>query len=543
MGCDLGPGVWEVLTKMAPRIQQLNVVTFSPCEGAAFTSLQSLQCNAIPRGLSWDTLPAESLTELSLSHVSDASLQTHLSKFRNIKRLMLVSCDSVSRAGFLAIARSPLVGGLEHLDLSSTPVDPYSLHCILKKCRKLKSLVLRDCTKLNDEDDAATSPDLSPSPAPAVPSAASLFAELRTKIKKVPTFVPKAHRDEDASVGPHTDPNEGLGDDEDGGKDALSQGFFVGGGVGSIVTEFSAVKESLTSLSVSGVGRLDDAGLRMLLDFLPNLTELSISKNRELTDEAFVSGGADGFPERLVKLSMSSCVGLSDVTLKAVADSRIGAQLRLLSVSNCFRMTPEGMRYVSERCTSLRHIWAFMMNKRNATLPNATQDKGAIIDGATMAGMWTNLPDLETLCCSFQRLGKEAFTTPHPHHIRSLEIDYCIVDPAAYAPFVSSFPLLTKLSMPSTVPVPETVLARFLATHPWLTLLRVCVTSIKEVHSFVRTSGVLQILDVEFCGTAETFEYGLWWDCYTLAKEKSVKMFLGEKADKFLNSVDGPETC
>ena len=533
IGCDVGPACWKVLSQMSPVLETLNVVTFTPVEGTRFPRLHSLTCNAVPRASSWEAIHGSALTELSLSHVSDASLHANMSKFPSLRKLLLVSCDSVTRVGFLAVARAPFMRWVRHLDLSSTAIDSHSLHSILKNCKSLDTLHLRDCNKLHEEDASLQATSLLTADAPPAafpPGPAGLFAELKAKIGKVPTHVPKAHRDEVAEGGADQDAAAADVDEEDG--------YFVGAGVGSIVTEFAPLRETLTRLSLSGVGRLDDAGLRMVLDSLPHLTELSLSKNREITDDVFVSCCADGFPAGLKKLSLSSCVGLTDAALHAIADSNIGANLELIAVSNCRGMTAAGMTHLFSKCHNLRNVWAFMMLKKssgNGLLPNSS----VLINDAVMERMWTQLPHLESICFSFQPLGARAFSASAPHMIRAMEIDHCFTEPDVYLPIATHFPLLKKLSMPCKgVPVPDDVLGQMLERLPHLNLLRLCVSSIVRIYEYVKTSVDLNILDVEYSGTPEGFEYALWWECYMLAKKRSIKVFLGKYADKLLNEED-----
>ena len=559
VGCEMSTAHWRIVSGMAAAFRSMNVVTFSPLASAAFTNLQHLTCNAIPKASCWDTLGRESLAELALSHVSDAALQQHIHKFPSVTSLSLVSCDSVTRHGFVALSKAPLMHTLKQLDLSSTIVDSFSLRELLKSCRKLTHLHLNDCTKLNDDDSTAAlpppqqpssssalhaDPSATPVAAPVAAAAAaptqgsvvsSLFAELRAKTKRVPTHVPKVHRDEadgHAAAGAPPGADE-AGDDEGFGLDEHGH-FFCGASVGSVLTEFPEVKKRLEVLSLSGIGKLDDLGVHMVFENLPCLRRIRLSKNREITDEAF----AVGLPPNLERLSVSSCSRLTDSALRNIADSAAAAGLTSVSISNCGGMSTAGVQYLVERCPALTSLNMFMMRHKH-TVPSRMQEgPSRLVDDETVRLILTKLPLLQQLCVSFQPLTHAAFDLGEgvQHlHLRDLEADMCAESPSFYAPLAHRFPSLTKLSLQAQrVPVPEAVLAELLAAHPLLTSLKLCVGVVRDVVPFAARSKSLQLLDLEYSGEKEAFEVALWWKLMDMLRARHARMFVGRWADKLM---------
>eukprot|EP00754_Rhynchopus_humris_P018468 Rhum_TRINITY_DN14603_c11_g1::Rhum_TRINITY_DN14603_c11_g1_i2::g.103901::m.103901 len=567
VGCEMSTAHWRIVSGMAAAFRSMNVVTFSPLASASFSNLQHLTCNAIPKASCWDTLGRECLTGLALSHVSDAALQQHIHKFPSVTSLSLVSCDSVTRHGFVALSKAPLMHTLEQLDLSSTIVDSFSLRELLKNCRKITHLHLNDCTKLNDDDSTATLPPQPSSSSPALhadPSAAplsapaaaapaaaaaaaaptqgsmvsSLFAELRAKTKRVPTHVPKVHRDEADAAAASADgappgADDAGGDDEGFGLDEHGH-FFCGASVGSVLTEFPEVKKRLEVLSLSGVGKLDDLGVHMVFENLPCLRRVRLSKNREITDEAF----AVALPPRLQWLSVSSCSRLTDAALRNIADSAAAAGLTSLSLSNCGGMSPAGVQYLVERCPALTSLNMFMMSQKHTVPARMQGGPSRLVDDETVRLILTKLPLLQQLCVSFQPLTHAAFDLGEgvQHlHLRDLEADMCAESPSFYAPLVHRFPSLTKLSLQAQrVPVPEAVLSELLAAHPLLTSLKLCIGVVRDVVPFAARSKSLQLLDLEYSGEKEAFEVALWWKLMDMLRARHARMFVGRWADKLM---------
>eukprot|EP01064_Diplonema_japonicum_P023093 TRINITY_DN33546_c0_g1_i1.p1 TRINITY_DN33546_c0_g1~~TRINITY_DN33546_c0_g1_i1.p1 ORF type:complete len:600 (+),score=118.02 TRINITY_DN33546_c0_g1_i1:44-1843(+) len=501
--CELSPACWADIWRSMKNLTALDIQVFAPPDEARFESLQTLSANAIPKASHWNALPV-SLQSLSLSHVSDSSLTSQYSRFTSLTSLSLASCDEVTQTGFLAIAKN--CKKLKSIDLSGTRIDAFSLDQLLKSTTSLASLYLQDCTNLNDTDGKKKS-------APAttkVQKVANLFAELKAVTPKVQTHVPASYKDEQEAE--TTDSATG----------------FLSAGLGSLLSQ----RTGLECLALGGVGMLDDSGLRMILKSLKNLRVLKLNKNREITDDAFVDSDVV-LPKHLHTLTLSSCIQLTDETLRTVSQ----LPLRLLSISGCLSMTPVGVRHVIKGCPSLRSFYAFSMGSEGIPSNGLPHQKIRLFSDDLLQDLWTYIPNLESFGISSYELSAAAFPLKPYGSLSTLNIQYCCTSNDAYRAVADAFPNLVRLNIQSKdVPIENAVMSELLRKLPRLTTVRACMTSIEPLTPLL-TERRMQTIDLEYFGSREVFalKAELWWDFISSCKARHIDIFLGNRASHYLN--------
>eukprot|EP01063_Lacrimia_lanifica_P012054 TRINITY_DN1867_c1_g4_i1.p1 TRINITY_DN1867_c1_g4~~TRINITY_DN1867_c1_g4_i1.p1 ORF type:complete len:661 (+),score=255.76 TRINITY_DN1867_c1_g4_i1:63-2045(+) len=538
-----------------PYLERLHVGGFAPPAGVAFPTLRHLTCDGIRLDAEWGALPA-SLQGLSLSHVTDAGLR-HLARFPALRALALANCEEVTRAGFLTVARS-CGEQLDSLDLSGTAVDAYSLSKILKACRGLVKLNLRNCEGLNDAELLSVGEERmlaaeAPAPAPAtdVRNVVNLFAELRQKTKKAAALVPVHLRDTPAAPADGAAPAAAVpaaapADQPEDLHEELAGCHAAG--LGSVLSQSPQLEEVV----LSGVGWLDDAGLRRIFASLRQLRVLRVAKNRQLTDEAFTPPDVT-LPPRLVTLSLANNVQLGDATLAKIAAELPG--LETLHVSSCPLMTSAGVTHLMTRCRDLKGLYTFVVGPSVATSLGHRAGGGGIpvvraanpmVTDAVLRQMWGALPGLQEFCGSFHPLSAAAFPAPgdaappHGWQLQKLEADYTVTSGEAYAAIIAAFPSLRKLCVQSAR-VPFTgehaeSLRRSMQNLEMLKLL-LRADAVAPLLEYAATSRSLRHLDVEFYdpyGCGDGFDVVLWERLRAVCERRQIMIFFGRRARKYL---------
>ena len=516
---EVGNRLWDVLSEMSisSSLESINCIDFTPSDSLQLGGLQSLNAFAIPKVENWNSIP-KTLKSLTLSHITNSSAISHLQRLTNLTDLSLASCDELTQPGFVAISK--ISSGLLSADFSNTSIDAFSLDKILHTATGLQKLSIRDCQKLKDRDDVVGA--IKPSEKSNSNPMANLFAELKAVTKKVQTHVPAAYRDTENG-------DEVVASQEE-------EGGFLSIGVGKCLVQ----RKLLTELQVSGVGFLDDFGVRLILKELRHLEIFRMTKNRDITDAGFELDGIS-LPPNLHTISIGNCVQLTDSTLGVISKQDC---LQSLNISGCTSVTEEGVLEITRNCIKLKKLYAFMVSLQSAagnglSRPSFTSD--SIITDRVLQSLW-KLPDFEHFCTAWQpRITAAGFPENEYRSLKTFQADFCSFDDAAYHKIVTSFPLLNTLSIGSSVK-PESGMTP-VSTECLLTLASKDIVpgyiSLQTASPVPLTklisNGRIRHLDLEFFGTKSSFPEKEWLELLISANKCLTPVFLGKYAQKLIN--------
>ncbi|KAJ9450568.1 hypothetical protein DIPPA_03081 [Diplonema papillatum] len=273
--------------------------------------------------------------------------------------------------------------------------------------------------------------------------------------------------------------------------------------------------------------------MRKILTNLNNLKALRISKNREVTDNAFCDlgiGNAEGktiLPLGLSTIAISSCIQLTNDTITEVAKL---PNLTSLSVSNCRSMSAKGLAHLTRSCGTLRKLEAFSVPMtRTSAVKNITALP--LVNDDVLHNIWTHAQSIELVVVSSQQLTEALHPDEPVLSLRHLALDFCFSSPEPYSRVAASFPNLSVLSMQGSVAVPTPVLSELLSALPTLRTLRLCVDSEGVVPLQHYLPGVLNVLDLEYGGAIEKFPHNSWRDLHSACDKHRIRFF-GDSTSK-----------
>eukprot|EP01060_Flectonema_neradi_P019224 TRINITY_DN2624_c2_g1_i1.p1 TRINITY_DN2624_c2_g1~~TRINITY_DN2624_c2_g1_i1.p1 ORF type:complete len:640 (+),score=124.71 TRINITY_DN2624_c2_g1_i1:91-2010(+) len=517
---EIGQKLWQIVSQsgISSQLYSINCVDFMPSDDSEWPNLKSLNTFAVSKGDYWNVLPT-SLESLSLSHITNSTAITHLQRLTNLTDISMASCDELTQAGFLAVAK--VSGRLVSADFSNTAIDAFSLDSILQNAVSLTRLSIKDCQKLKDRDDVVgqvRSTNVQKGGNPM----ANIFAELKAVTKKVQTHVPAAYRDPEATEVDESEQGEAGG--------------FLSIGVGKCLCQ----RKLITDLQVSGVGFLDDFGVRLILKEMRHLEVFRMTKNRDISDAGFDLDDLP-LPPNLRTISIGNCIQLTDDTMKVLSRQ---SNLTSLNISGCTALTEKGVLAVVENCTKLKRLTAFMVSLQLATgngLSRPSPESSQIITNKVLRALW-KLPHFESFSTAWQPcITAEGFPDETYNSLKSFQADFCDFDQEAYTKIVSSFPSLSSLSITASVR-PESGLCPVGDDH-----LRI-LTSKARVPSFISlqtpnpslltplvADGSIRRVDLEYYGLKHAFPEKDWLDLLKVANSKLTPVFLGKYAQKLIN--------
>jgi hypothetical protein len=187
-----------------------------------------------------------------------------------------------------------------------------------------------------------------------------------------------------------------------------------------ILSMISASSNSLRYLKLNGCPQLDDATMSSLGSNLPNLSRFCLAACTSLTDSALLAflkahSGEEGEKSKLTHLNLSSCVRLTDASLRNLAI--YSPNITHLELAGCLLMTDQGFSFLSPRLRTLVHL----------DLEDLLH-----ITGVTVQAIASHQPDLVRLCLSnCTQISDDAIThlvlEGICHKLQHLELDNCTI--------------------------------------------------------------------------------------------------------------------
>ena len=359
-----------------------------------------------------------SLNFSNCSQITDIGCRYLIKKSPNLKKLVLSNCCRIGNEGLVEIAFG-LSTNLESLDISNCKIGNFGLqqiskHCsnltwidlsnggkllssslnkLFENCKKLETLILKDCTQIND----------------------SAFENLPFSISNIHLIGCESLKD--STLNFITEKCLKLH------SFSISSKFITDNGMTKLLNKFST---NLTQIELKDCELITDKTLITMINECSNLEILNLSGTKQLTDQGFSKTTNEIFPF-LRQLDLSFNINISDQTLTRISKNCLF--LEKLNFSHC-DITDSSLIPILKNCTNLNQLFLSKCTKltKDSFERFPMQISGLHLYGTNISENWniqTNLLELNiSYCLQLTNNGLDTILLKSPL-LQSLCLDDC----------------------------------------------------------------------------------------------------------------------